>query len=195
MQSNNTNSLPRAKKRTQSTPITESSGHVYNYSCALLPLNDEPTSLMKYWAKKHIPEDVLHINPDAGIDGYETNPHVTVKYGLHDTEPHTLSDIIQGIGAIPLQFGAINIFDTNPEFDVVKVDIDGDKLRMVNQIICDYLEHTELHPEYIPHATLAYVKKGTCNHLIGNDFFDKLTDNIDIMDFSSKTGNTHQIYL
>jgi hypothetical protein len=191
--------VPRAKKRTidktTSSTLTESAKHVYSYSCAMLPLNDEATSLMRYWAKKHIPEDALYINEDEGIEGYESTPHVTVKYGLHDTEPDTLIDLIQGIGSVPLQFGNVTKFDTNPNFDVIKVDIDGDKLRVINQIISDYMEHSDKFPEYKPHATIAYVKKGSCDHLVDNDFFDKLNDKIDVMDFASRTGETHPIYL
>jgi len=193
------NLTPRAKKRTtvSDTPtvVTESTGHVYSYSCAMLPLSESPNSLIQYWAKKHIPEEALYINEDEGIEGFETTPHVTVKYGLHDTEPHRLIDMLQGIGSIPLQFGNVTKFDNNPNFDVIKVDIESDKLRMINQIISDYFEHSDKFPEYKPHATIAYVKKGSCDHLVDNDFFDKLNDKVDVMDFASKTGDTHPIYL
>lgn len=192
------NNPPRARKRDvsiKSEEIPEKKEHVYTYSCAMLPVGDEATSLMKYWAMKHIPEDCLYINPDEGIDGYESTPHVTVKYGLHDTEPHGLIDLLQGIGPIPLKFGNVTKFDTNPNFDVIKIDIDGDKLRFINGIISDNFAHSDSFPEYKPHATLAYVKKGSCDHLVDNDFFDKLNDKVDIMEFASKTGDTHPIYL
>lgn len=200
---NSITGIPRAKKR--ATIIHESleienedksiSKTPYSYGCALLPLNEDSVILMRYWAKKHVPKNVLYINEDEGIDGYEAEPHVTVKYGLHDDDPIPLIDLIGGIGNIPLKFGNITKFDSHPDYDVLKIDVKGDKLMMLNKMISSSLDNTDTHPDYHPHATIAFVQKGSCDHLIDNDFFDKLSDKVDTLHFSAKDGNTHPIYL
>jgi len=44
--------------------------------------------------------------------------------------------------------------------DVVKVDVESEDLRRLNQKIANALPNTETHPGYKPHATIAYVKAG-----------------------------------
>jgi 2'-5' RNA ligase len=167
----------------------------YSYSCALLPLSDNVSSILKYWARKMIPEECLYVNSDEGIDGYEFTPHVTVKYGLSDDKPNTLADICDGCGLINIEFGKVDKFDTNPNFDVIKVNVESDQLRILNDKISEGMPHDEKWDSYKPHATLAYVKKGECEELIKSGFFTKLNDVIDQVCFSSKTGTEHYINL
>jgi 2'-5' RNA ligase len=42
---------------------------------------------------------------------------------------------------------------------VVKFDVEGKELRALNEIFCK-LPNEDSHPEYNPHMTLAYVRKG-----------------------------------
>lgn len=187
---------PRAKKR--SIPVVESSkqdDYVYKYSCAMLNLSPQVGRLIREWAEKHIPIDRLYVNEDYGIDGYEYTPHVTIKYGLHDITPDNLIKLVDGCGPIKLLFGKVTKFDSNPEFDVIKISIAGDKLIKLNNLISDNLVNTDEYDEYSPHATIAYVKKGSCDELISNDFFDKLVDMIDVIYFTSRTGEEHYISL
>jgi len=169
--------------------------YTYKYSCALLPLSDNVSAILKYWARKMIPEECLYINPDEGIDGYEFTPHVTVKYGLHDDTPDKLIEICDGCGPITVEFGKVDKFDTNPNFDVIKVNIESEQLRILNDLISGKMEHDEKWDAYRPHATLAYVKKDKCEDLVKSGFFTKLNDVVDQICFSSKTGNEHYINL
>jgi len=169
--------------------------YTYTYSCALLPLNDNVGAILKYWTRKMIPEESLYINADEGIDGYEFVPHVTVKYGLHDTTPDTLSDICDGCGLITIEFGKVDKFDTNPNFDVIKVNVESDQLRTLNDKISEGMSNDKKWDSYNPHATLAYVKKGECEELVKSGFFTKLNDVIDQVCFSSKAGTEYYINL
>jgi len=169
--------------------------YTYKYSCALLPLSDSVGPILKYWARKMIPEEVLYVNQDEGIDGYEFNPHVTIKYGLHDANPDNLNELCNGCGPINIEFGKVDKFDTNPNFDVIKVNIESGQLRILNEKISAGLSHDEKWDSYKPHATLAYVKKGACEDLVKSGFFTKLNDVIDQVCFSSKTGTEHYINL
>lgn len=166
----------------------------YTYSCAMLNLSDNVAPIFTYWAKKTVPKENLFINLDQGMEGFEDTPHTTVKYGLHDETADKITELIKGFGPIKLNFENVTKFEINPDFDVLKVDVASDKLMRLNKIISNNMESTDKY-EYIPHVTLAYVEKGTCKDLVGNDFFRGLTDFINEIYFTSRTGEDFFISL
>jgi len=165
----------------------------FTYSSAMLNLNDEISNMFIYWAKKMISPKDLFISDGEGIDGYSDTPHVTVKYGLLDETPEKVAELSKDFGIIQLQFGNVTKF-CNQDFDVIKVDVVSEKLMKLNQIINDNMENIDEY-KYKPHTTLAYVKKGTCEDLMGNDFFSGLNDFIHEIYFTSKTGEDYFISL
>lgn len=169
--------------------------YVYKYSCAMLPLSEQTSSIIKYWTKVNVAPEKLFINEDAGMDGYESEPHVTVKYGIHDIEPDRLNSIVSGCGTINLTFGNVTKFDVNPDFDVLKIDVSCPELFALNKLISESMECTDTYPEYHPHVTLAYIKKGACSELINNPFFNKLNDTLNEMQFASRNGEDYWIDL
>ena len=96
--------------------------------------------------------------------GVENEPHVTLLYGFHDDESE-VSDIKKSIkkhsnSPIPVQAKGISLFENeNSPYDVVKFDIDGGVLHKINKELKNY-PHTNNFPDYHPHMTIAYVKKG-----------------------------------
>jgi len=168
---------------------------LYNYSCAMLNLPESMAPILRHWAKKMIPKDSLYVSEDEGIEGLEDMPHVTIKYGLHDTTPDEVKKLSKGFGKIKIKLGDVTKFEENPNFDVLKIDISGDKLKELNKILSDNMEHSDKFDKYTPHATLAYIKKGCCKDLVNNDFFKDLEDEIDEIYFTSRTGEEYYIGL
>lgn len=166
----------------------------FTYSCAMLNLNDEISNMFSYWAKKMIPVTDLFVSDEDSSYGYSDTPHVTVKYGLLDETPEKVAELSKDFGIIQLQFGNVTKFDTNPDFDVIKVDVVSEKLMKLNGMINDNMENIDEY-KYAPHSTLAYVKKGTCENLVGNDFFAGLNDFINEIYFTSRTGEDYFISL
>jgi len=195
--------FPYRGRKSVTEGVNENVGRTYKYGCAMLNLSDDISPILRYWCKKNISDKDLYINEDEGIDGFENNKfHVTVKYGLHTSDPKEIIKLVNGCGAIELDFGNVtkfdinpNKFDVNPNFDVLKIDIKSDKLRKLNKLISDNMEHTDSFDNYVPHATLAYVKKGACEDLVNNDFFTSLTDTVDEIYFTGKDGVEHFIDL
>jgi hypothetical protein len=171
---------------------TEDDGNVYEYSCAMLPISKENSAIMQYWAKQNIPVESLLIDPDQGMDGYEDNPHVTVKYGLHTDDVTDIEKLTSGYGPVPVKFGKVSKFE-NPDFDVIKIEIISEPLHELNKLISDNLENTDTYPTYEPHATLAFVKKGTCDKIVGDDFFTDMKDSISEIYFTARDGSEHYI--
>lgn len=129
--------------------------------------------------------------PDSDLAeaGRETKPHITVKYGLHTADPADLESILEDVQPIKATFGKTAIFE-GEEFDVVYVSITSPDLRALNKAISDALPHTDTHPGYTPHATIAYVKPGRGQAYKGQDFLEGVSTVFDELVFSSKTGKT-----
>ena len=135
-------------------------------------------------------------NTDLFGDGFETDPHVTILYGIHDEYPTPqIIDILETHPKFAITLGAISLFDNDNEFDVVKTDIECNDLYVLYSTLINVCHYTLNHPEYIPHATIAFVKKGTCDHLIGNPAFKGLTFVVDSVMFSSSDGTKRKIML
>jgi 2'-5' RNA ligase len=118
---------------------------------------------------------------DLAEDGKEERYHVTVKYGLHTSDPEDVKRAVQkwlqgrrspSVGA---KLGAVTLFPAKEGeaqrggdvYDVVKLDVDSPDLASLNRALSDGLEHTDTHPDYHPHVTLAYVKPGLGRKYIG----------------------------
>lgn len=103
--------------------------------------------------------------------GYETNPHVTILYGIHDDRPSVeLTEIIKSYPKFTISLGNISLFygdETGSLFDVVKLGVNSTDLHILNNAFEECCEFTSKFPTYNPHVTLAYVKKGLYDHLDG----------------------------
>jgi 2'-5' RNA ligase len=62
--------------------------------------------------------------------------------------------------AIKITTKNITHFET-PDYDVVKFDVKSKDLVKLNKLLTDSFEFTTDYPDYHPHMTIAYVKKGT----------------------------------
>lgn len=99
---------------------------------------------------------------DRADDGREDDPHVTVRYGLHANDPEAVRPLLAGAGPIRFRLGGASVFrgaESGKPYDVIKVDVESPELVRLNRSLAA-LPHTDTHPEYQPHATIAYVKAG-----------------------------------
>ena len=100
--------------------------------------------------------------PDADLafKGRETDAHVTVKYGLISPDFMKLQGVLAYRGPAELQFGVTAFFETT-DYDCVYVSVVGGNLPILNRAIADGMECAPSdHGDYVPHATVAYVKPG-----------------------------------
>ncbi len=111
---------------------------------------------------------------------------ITVKYGLHSPDPNCIAGIIKDFGSFPVNIGEVSKFDTAADHDVIKLSIESDRLHELNALISNNTSITDKYPIYQPHLTVAYVKKGSCDHLLGRRDFDELTATCEKVQFSSK---------
>lgn len=144
---------------------------VYDYATTDIAVPTDAATFLLEWNELNIPEDVLFKDEDGG-KGREDEPHITVKYGLLASDvPPELREIVKATPPFPVFMGKVSLFTTNPKFDVVKLDVESPWLRELNEKISNAIPHEDSYPTYHPHLTLAYVEKGTCDHMDGDDPF------------------------
>lgn len=128
----------------------------YDYNCLMLSI---PIKNWNTWANK-LQVDAIY-QPQDSQYGIENDPHITICYGIHqhitglDLECYLpqltdLDDIVMR---------KLSLFTSNPEFDVLKYDIESKKLIALNTQIKNLFPVTSSYPEYIPHLTVAYLNK------------------------------------
>ncbi len=142
------------------------------------------------WAAKRVLDAGQGI-PDSELaeDGREVQPHVTVKYGLHDNDPVAVQQALADEGPIAAKVGKVSIFpasETGSDYDVVKMDVDSPDLHRLNEKVAA-LPSTDTHPLYKPHITLAYVKAGEGQKYVGKSV-PGLTDQIVRFDTVTHSG-------
>jgi 2'-5' RNA ligase/DNA-directed RNA polymerase subunit RPC12/RpoP len=137
----------------------------YEFASTQVDLPGAIAGQVKLWAKNWIPDDLL------AADGREEDPHITVKYGLHSDNVGPVEEALRGMGPIVATLGAVKAFTTNPDFDVLYLEVQSPGLREANARIKQGCVCTDTHPVYRPHATLAYVRKGAGAPLLGAEPF------------------------
>ncbi len=109
-------------------------------------------------------EDLYDPEDETGF-GREVEPHVTILYGLHnDIEDKEIEDKINGSKTPNIAMGKVSSF-TNNKFDVLKFDIESDDLHDLNKNFREF-PYTSSFPDYHPHCTIAYLKKGKAEEYI-----------------------------
>jgi len=124
----------------------------YEFGCSMLHFDFPQIKIIQ----DEISEDDLY--EEKG--GLETEPHVTLLYGLHsdDIDDQEVLDISsKGIHSMGL--GNVSLFQ-NKDFEVLKFDVEAPFLYAINKELTK-LPHTTDYPDYHPHCTIAYLKPGT----------------------------------
>lgn len=173
-----------------SPPKAEREEHSYSSTQVNLP-EDLSKAVVKMAAK--IPDKDLAPNGRAG-ESEATAPHITVKYGIESTDVDKVREVLAGEPPVTVTLGKTSLFQ-NDEADVLKVDVDSPDLHRLNAKIADALKTTDTHPDYIPHATIAYLKPGKGKAYAGDDRLQGQQVTIDRITFSTKDGRIFEIPL
>lgn len=146
----------------------------YSYSCVMAQISKPLADKIKKFVKDNIPKEDLYTDEaDNGLPNYI---HTTVKYGLTDPSADKPKELLDGMGTFNIELGEISKFDNDPNYDVIKIGVKSKELVRANKKISDNMDHKDTFPVYKPHITLAYVKKGKGDHLLGDKTFINTID-------------------
>lgn len=143
---------------------------IYTKGCIMLEFG------IKKWDKfiKNI-IDEKDIYDEEGF-GLETDPHVTILYGILPRE-HDAKEVKEKLLDTDIdlhryyELKHISIFESK-EYDVVKFDLkDCDEVFGLNKYCTEVFDFENDFPDYHPHVTIAYVKKGE-----GKKYIQKLVE-------------------
>lgn len=126
-------------------------------------------------------------------DGRENDHHITVLFGLHGEDPDGVKKLLADEAPIMLTLGKTSLFE-NDDADVLKAEVHSPDLHRLNKKL-RALPHTDTHPIYVPHSTIAYVKPGLGKKFAGSEALKGLQAIIDHVVFSSKDGTKTKIPL
>jgi 2'-5' RNA ligase len=102
--------------------------------------------------------------------GLEDEPHCTLLFGLHEgVTTEDVKSVLDKHEYSPCIIHKASLFQ-NPDYDVLKFDVKGEKLHQTNKELQQY-PFTSNFPDYHPHMTIGYLKPGT-----GEQYTKKLKD-------------------
>lgn len=140
------------------------------YGCLMAPIPSGAAGKIVEFSELNIESG------DAVGNGIERFPHITVLYGfLPGVGADDISFALQkhGVTRIEAKLGVVTRFVNSPEHDVLKIGVVSDDLHRVNDLLRkEFQSHLEItYPDYTPHLTLAYVRKGACPHIDNHAYF------------------------
>jgi 2'-5' RNA ligase len=96
---------------------------------------------------------------DLADGGLETEPHVTILYGLHHSKVNL--DLLKSFkNVFPIEITKLSLFE-NEDQDVLKFEVDNPlPLKVLYSSLKFLLPNTQTYDEYSPHCTVAYLKPG-----------------------------------
>ena len=138
--------------------LTEDRNSTIDAGCLMAMFPDEYCKILNKYNEKLIPDKVLYIKD--GEFGREKECHVTIKYGFKpDLTEIEIRRILKEQKPFMIRLKSISQFN-NEEFDVIKFDVESPTLVRLNNMASKY-PNDDKYPNYHPHSTIAYVKKGT----------------------------------
>jgi 2'-5' RNA ligase len=164
----------------------------YDYGCLMIYFDDDSAKDIRQFNQDTFNPEVL---AEYGI---EERPHITCQYGFEsDITIEEIGDFVNKIVKKPisLELGDITRFADNPDYDVIKVDIKSPDLHELSDKIRKHFDGrlNITYPNYHPHLTLAYVKKGSLPHIDGDNMFNGKNFVFDEFIYSTKDDEEYEI--
>jgi 2'-5' RNA ligase len=155
--------------------LLEKKGDTHDYGCAMLKLEIPK----KEWddLQSMIDDDDIYTEEGDRSFGREDEPHITLLYGLHNDIPdEDIEEVSKKMEKCEVNLKKISIFE-NEKFDVLKFDIIDDSKKELSKMNKEFAKfpHTTDYPDYHPHATLCYLKKG-----MGKKYIQTLSEDDEI---------------
>lgn len=175
--------------------LVESGKIQRDFSSVQLNLPEGLANEIISWGCDRIPEKSVFFNPDRPQFGREKNIHITILYGIESTNPKVVSELLEGRKPFEVKLGNMSLFTNNNTFDVLKIDVSSPDLHDLNSILIKNLNVVQTYPEYIPHVTIAYLKKDRGHDYSGCKKFSERKFEVNEIIFASKNGNKHNLKL
>lgn len=146
--------------------------------------------------------DQADLNPTSygGDDkGLEPDPHVTVRYGVQGEDTAKLEAFIRSLAPFEAKLGKTSAFPPSESSDggaVIKADIESPELHRINAEIEKHGDFApSSFPDYVPHATVAYVKPDAVQKYVGMTETEGKTFPVKSIAITDRNGGAKEIPL
>ena len=149
--------------------IMEDGKSYHEKSCTMFVLADKQAAEIVTWSQRIDTKDIY----DNSLHEYgrESEPHVTILYGINDDKTEPIRQALLKAGwsvPIVIEFGPIDKFSLSDKpYDVLKIPVISADIHKLHELIKLCTDNTVSFPDYHPHLTLAYVKKGAGDKYFG----------------------------
>lgn len=127
----------------------------YERGCAMLYFESDCTKKIHEMIK----EEDLYIEEGDVSYGIEDKPHCTLLYGFDPkVKANEAFEICEKFSFETCKAENVSLFESD-KYDVLKYDIQGKNLKECNEALSKLPFKTD-YPDYHPHMTIAYLKKG-----------------------------------
>lgn len=167
---------------------------VYRSSTTQVDLPEDLGKEVIAWGKENISDDDL-VDDEKNSMGREDEMHVTVLYGIQEDTPDSFRKIVEGVAPFEVRLGLVTLFRDKKEYDVVKIDVEAPELHTLHDGIKNSSVNKSTFPTYVPHLTVAYVKKDSGNKVLGSDEFKGKVFKVDSVIFKDTKKNEIKIPL
>lgn len=151
-------------------------------------------------ARAKIDKDDLNPTSYGGDEtGLEPDAHVTVRYGIKSDDTAAIEDFIRSQSPFEAKLGATSMFPASASSDggaVIKADVEAPELHRINEEIEKHGEFAESDfDDYVPHATVAYVKPDAAEKYVGMKETEGKTFQVRSIAITDKNGDAKEIPL
>ena len=172
-----------------------SDNHKFSDSYLIANLPEKVCDNIISWGYDHIPCDDLYVDPDDPSFGREKEIHATVLGPIDETSLRRITVAVNNEQPVKCSLGKVKLFTTNSKYDVVILDLLGKDILELNKNLGQSIKNTPRFPKYVPHVTIAYVKKGLGEKYLNNKYFDGTKFQIDDIVYSHKCGHKYNLKL
>lgn len=146
------------------------------------------------WCYENISEDSLYFDPEDHSFGRESYIHMTVLSCIDDSDKNII-DSVSCAEKINVLLGNIKLFTMNAKFDVVMIEVLDGEPHFLNKNLSKNILNKPDFPKYVPHVTIAYVKKGHGEKFTENRYFNGRSFDVNELIYSHKSGRKLKLLL
>lgn len=132
-----------------------------DFSWSYIEVPEEVMKLHRSFTKT-IEKNDLYIEEAKGGDyhyGIETDVHITLVYGFTFDNPKQVVELLDGEDGGEVNIDGIEVFEKD-DYDVLVIRCKSKRLGELHRKLIDGTDTEDKYPEYKPHMTIAYFKKG-----------------------------------
>jgi len=167
-------------------------GVIHSKASTQVDLPEQLALEVMAWGKTNIPDKDLYTKDDKGR---EDEIHVTLFYGITEDAEDKLRELLSGVKPFECRLGLVTTFKDKKECDVIKIDVESSEMVKLHYLIRESVKNKNEYPTYASHITVAYVKKGKADRVLGDDRFRGATFKVTEIVYSTKDHNKIKIPL